>query len=118
LFPKEVSAHLPRRHGGRDNPLQGISEEEQAMTLLIERFQNVWDAIENSPEAAAEMERRSALMIALIEHIRHHGWTKQEAARRLDASEDRIAMLLDGDIDTFSEASLASMCVAAGLPLD
>jgi predicted XRE-type DNA-binding protein len=88
------------------------------MTLRVERFESVWDAIEDSPEMAREMERRSDMMIALQEHIRHQGWTKQEAARRLDASEDRIAMLLDGDIDSLSEANLMSMCRAGGLATD
>lgn len=88
------------------------------MTLRIERFESVWDAIEDSPEVAAEMERRSDLMIALIEHIQQQGWTKHEAAGRLDASEERIAMLLDGNISSFSEANLVSMCRAGGLALD
>jgi predicted XRE-type DNA-binding protein len=88
------------------------------MTLRVERFHSVWDAIEDSPEAAKEMERRSDLMIALIEHVRHQGWTKQEAARRLDASEDRITQLLSAHISSFSEASLISMCKAIGLATD
>lgn len=85
------------------------------MTLRVERFENVWDAIEDTPEMAAEMERRSVMMIALQEHISHQGWTTQEAARHLDISESRIPMLLAGHIDSFSETNLASMCRAAGL---
>jgi predicted XRE-type DNA-binding protein len=115
LLSKEVIADLASRDLARVNSLQSVSEQEQAMNLRVERFESVWDAIEDSPEMAREMERRSGMMIALQEHIRHQGWTKQEAAQRLDASEDRIVMLLDGDIDSFSEASLLSMCKASGL---
>jgi predicted XRE-type DNA-binding protein len=88
------------------------------MILRVERFENIWDAIEDTPAAAEEMKRRSALMIALQEHVRHEGWTNQETARRLDASEDRIALLLEGDINVFDESSLASLCRAAGISAD
>lgn len=85
------------------------------MSVRIERFKNVWDAIEDSPEAAVEMERRSVLMIALIEHIRLQRWSKKEAAQKLDAPEEHIAMLLSADIDSLSEESLKEMCRVGGL---
>ncbi len=88
------------------------------MSLRIEWFQNIWDAIEDSPEDAAEMERRSVLMIALVEHIRRQQWSRQEASRRLDAPIEQIVMLLRSDIDSLTESSLMSMCRAAGLHLN
>jgi predicted XRE-type DNA-binding protein len=84
------------------------------MTIRVECFRSVWEAIEDDPEVVADLERRSDLMITLIEHIREQGWTPQEAARQLDTSEDKIAKLLDTDIDSFSEANLMAMCRAVG----
>ena len=40
-----------------------------------QRFTSVWDAIENTPEQAANMKLRSALMIALKDHIARAGVT-------------------------------------------
>jgi predicted XRE-type DNA-binding protein len=83
-----------------------------------EVFESVWDALEDTPEAAEVMKRRSKLMDALEEHIQRQGWFGSQAARRLDTSEDRIASLLNGDIDSFTEAELLAMCRVAGLPGD
>ena len=44
-----------------------------------ETFESVWDAIEDTPEEAANMKLRSALMMALGDHIRTNGWTQQQA---------------------------------------
>jgi predicted XRE-type DNA-binding protein len=38
-----------------------------------ERFDSVWDAIEDTPEEAANMKLRSELMLALKEHIARAG---------------------------------------------
>lgn len=38
-----------------------------------QRFASVWDAIENTPEQAANMKLRSELMIALKDHIARAG---------------------------------------------
>jgi hypothetical protein len=39
-----------------------------------EVFESVWDALEDTPEAAEVMKRRSKLMDALEEHIQRQGW--------------------------------------------
>lgn len=46
-------------------------------------FASVWDAIEDTADEAENMKLRSALMMALEQHIRAEGWTQTEAARRL-----------------------------------
>jgi len=45
-----------------------------------QRFQSVWDAIEDTPQLAASMRARSELMIELAEQIRRSGWTQRDAA--------------------------------------
>ena len=54
-------------------------------------FKSVWDAIEDDPAQAAKMKHRSALMMAISEHIKAKGLNQTEAARlfagaRLDCS--------------------------------
>ena len=46
----------------------------------MQRFDSVWDAIEDTPGEAENMEARSALMIALAEHIKQLGLTQVAAA--------------------------------------
>ena len=45
-----------------------------------QRFDSVWDAIEDTPEVAANMKLRSELMIALREQIERAGISQAEAA--------------------------------------
>ena len=47
-----------------------------------ERFSSAWDAIEDTPAETENLKLRSALMIALKEHIEHPAETQVEAARR------------------------------------
>jgi predicted XRE-type DNA-binding protein len=80
-----------------------------------ERFSSVWDAIEDTPAEAANLKLRSALMIALKEHIERQGWTQREAARRLGVTQPRVSDLMRGKIDLFGLDTLVNMAVAAGL---
>lgn len=80
-----------------------------------QRYQSVWDALEETPASAEQMKVLSALMIELAEHIRDQGWTRAQAAREIDVPEARIAELLDGKIERFGEDVLQSMLDAFGL---
>jgi predicted XRE-type DNA-binding protein len=83
-----------------------------------ETFPSVWDAIESSPAEAENMKLRSALMLALEEHIRDQQWTQTEAARRLGVTQPRISDLLRGKISLFGLDTLVNMVVAAGLHVE
>lgn len=83
-----------------------------------ETFVSVWDAIEDTPAEAENMKLRSALMIALKEHIRHQGWTQVEAARRLGVTQPRMSDLMRGKINLFGLDALVNMVVAAGLHIE
>jgi predicted XRE-type DNA-binding protein len=69
--------------------------------MTEERFASVWDAIEISPAAAANMRARASLMMMLSDHIRKQRWTQAEAARRLGVTQPRISDLKRGKIDLF-----------------
>jgi predicted XRE-type DNA-binding protein len=81
-------------------------------------FASVWDAIEDTPAEAENMKLRSALMMALEDHIRSQGWTQADAARRLSVTQPRVSDLLRGKIHLFGLDTLVNMVVAAGLRVE
>jgi predicted XRE-type DNA-binding protein len=58
------------------------------------RFSNVWDAIEDTPAQAENMKLRSALMVALKDHIARAGLSQSEAAKLLGVTQPRISDLM------------------------
>ena len=82
------------------------------------RYQSVWDAIEDSPEAAENMKLRSKLMHAIIEHIEREGLSQAEAAKLMGVTQPRISDLVRRKIDLFSLDMLVNMLSAAGRRVD
>ena len=83
-----------------------------------ERYASVWDAIENTPTEAENLKLRSALMMALEEHIKRKGWSQSEAARRFGVTQPRVSDLMRGKIALFGLDTLVNMAVAAGLQVE
>ncbi len=75
------------------------------------RFENVWDAIEDTAAEAENMKLPAALMQSLEAHIRRLGWTQAEAA----VTQPRISDLMRGKIALFGLDTLVNMATAAGL---
>jgi predicted XRE-type DNA-binding protein len=65
------------------------------------RFANVWDAIEDTPAQAENMKLRSALMMALKDHIARTGLSQAKAAKLLGVTQPRISDLMRGKIELF-----------------
>jgi predicted XRE-type DNA-binding protein len=86
--------------------------------MTTERFTSIWDAIEDTPHEAANMKLRSALMIALKEHIAHDSLTQAQAAKQLGVTQPRISDLMRGKIDLFGLDMLITMATAAGMQVD
>ncbi|HZZ31279.1 MAG TPA: XRE family transcriptional regulator [Phenylobacterium sp.] len=78
-------------------------------------FDNVWDALENTPAEAASMTMRSNLLIAVDQRVRSWNITQAEAARRLGITQPRLNDLLRGKIDKFSLDTLINLATQAGL---
>jgi predicted XRE-type DNA-binding protein len=78
-------------------------------------FENVWDALADTPAEAASMSLRSRLMIAMDQHVRSWNITQAEAARRLGVTQPRLNDLLRGRIDKFSLDTLVDLATRAGL---
>ena len=81
-------------------------------------FASVWDAIEDTPEAAENMKLRSVLMTALKNRITQAEITQAEAAKLLGVTQPRISDLMRGKINLFALDVLVNMAVAAGLHIE
>ncbi len=78
-------------------------------------FDNVWDALSDSPEEAASMTMRSNLLIAIERRVRSWKLTQAAAARRLGVTQPRLNDLLQGKIAKFSLDTLVDLAAKAGL---
>ena len=81
----------------------------------LNRFDSVWDALESDPVKAENMKLRSALMIAISEHIGEMGLTQAEAAKRLHITQPRVSALTKGKIEEFRLDTLINMAHRLGL---
>ena len=80
----------------------------------VQTFDNVWDAIADTPEEAANLSLRSDLMDQITEIIKNAGWTQAEAAVRCGVTQPRINDLLRGKISRFSLDALVNIASALG----
>lgn len=83
-----------------------------------QRFDSVWDAIEDTPEAAENMKLRSALMTALKQHLTRTEMTQAQAAKLLGVTQPRVSDLMRGKINLFGLDALVNMAAAAGLHIE
>ena len=77
-------------------------------------FDNVWDAIADSPEEAANLELRFKLMERIAGIIKQNRWTQAEAAKRCGVTQPRVNDLLRGRIARFSLDALVNIAAALG----
>jgi predicted XRE-type DNA-binding protein len=83
-----------------------------------ERFDSVWNAIEDTPAQTENMRLRSSLMMALKEHIAREGLTQGQAAKVFGVTQPRVSDLIRGKIELFGLDSLVNMAAAAGLHVE
>lgn len=83
-----------------------------------QRFASIWDALEDTPQEAANMRLRAKLMRTLCETIRAWELPQKEAAKRLGITQPRLNDVLNGKIDKFSLDALVNLSAAAQLDVD
>lgn len=83
-----------------------------------ERFDSVWDAIEDTPAQAENMRLRSSMMMALKEYISRQGLTQSQAAKVFGVTQPRVSDLMRRKIELFGLDSLVNMAAAAGLRVE
>jgi predicted XRE-type DNA-binding protein len=83
-----------------------------------EQFSSIWDAIEDTPEAAENMKLRSSLMLALKNYLVRADINQAQAAKLFGVTQPRISDLMRGKINLFSLDTLVNMAAAAGLHIE
>lgn len=81
-------------------------------------YDNIWEALEETPEEAMNMTLRSNLLIAIEQKIESWNVTQIEAAKRLGVTQPRLNDLLRGRINNFSLDTLVNIATKAGLTVD
>jgi len=83
--------------------------------MKTQEFTSVWDAIEDTPQQAASMRARAALMMELERVIHDRGLTQAAAAKLFGVTQPRISDLMRGKIGLFSLDTLMDMATTAGM---
>jgi predicted XRE-type DNA-binding protein len=83
--------------------------------MKSQKFTSIWDAIEDTPQAAASMKARSTLLMELATVIQKRGMTQAEAAELFGVTQPRISDLTRGKINLFSLDMLMNMASTAGM---
>ena len=86
--------------------------------MTTQRYDTIWDAIEDSAEQAENMRLRASLMMALERYVTRNGMSQEQAATLLGVSQPRISNLMRGKISLFSLDMLVNMVAAAGLHVE
>ncbi len=81
-------------------------------------FEDVFDALADTPAEAANMKARAALLSALAARVESWGLPQAAAAARLGITRPRLNDLLRGKLGKFSLDALVNLTVAAGLVLE
>jgi len=84
-------------------------------SMKAQTFINVWEALEDSSEDAANMTMRSNVLAVINATVRRWNMTPAQAARRLGVTQPRLNDLLNGKINKFSLDTLLTLATRAGL---
>lgn len=79
-----------------------------------ETYENVWDAIADTPGEAANLKAKAELMHKLARIINHHQWTQASAAQHCGITQPRLNDLLRGRISRFSLDALVNIAASLG----
>jgi predicted XRE-type DNA-binding protein len=86
--------------------------------MTQQRFDSVWDAIEDGGRNAVGMKLRSQLMSALKERITRSGMSQAQTAKQLGVTQPRVSDLMRGKIQLFALDALVNLAIAAGLHVE
>lgn len=83
----------------------------------VQTFDNVFDALADTPAEAANMKARAELLSALRARVRSWELSQEAAATRLGITRPRLNDLMRGKLGKFSLDALVNLTSAAGLVL-
>ena len=81
----------------------------------MKTYASVWDAIEDTAEAAESMKARAILMMKIQKAVKAWAGSQAAAAQRLGVSQPRLNDLLRGRIEKFSLDALFDLASRAGM---
>lgn len=81
-------------------------------------FDDVFDALADSPAEAANLKARAELMSVLRERVRSWQVSQEKAAARLGITRPRLSDLMRGKLAKFSLDALVNLIAAAGMTLE
>ena len=82
-----------------------------------EIFEDVFDALADTPAEAANMKARSELLSGIRVRVTSWELTQEKAAVRLGVTRPRLNDLMRGKLDKFSLDALVNLATAAGFTL-
>lgn len=85
---------------------------------MDETFDNVFDALADTPAEAASLKARAELLSAVRARVKDWGVTQEVAARRLGVTRPRLNDLMQGKLAKFSLDALVNLTAASGLKLE
>lgn len=80
-----------------------------------QRFDSIWDAIEDDPVRVENLKLRSAVLIEITETLKSRELTQQQTASLLHITQPRVSALLKGKINDFRLDSLVDIAHRLGL---
>jgi predicted XRE-type DNA-binding protein len=81
-------------------------------------FDDVFDALADTPAEAANLKARAELMSALRARVQSWGLPQEAAAARLGITRPRLSDLMRGKLGKFSLDALVNLTVPAGLAFE
>lgn len=88
------------------------------MAIEIQTFDDVFDAISDTPAEAANMTARAELLSAVKAQVESWQIAQGQAAKRLGITRPRLNDLLQGKLEKFSLDALVNLAAASGLVLE
>ena len=86
--------------------------------MTSEVYENVWDALADTEQEAANLKLRSALLFEIRKVVLSWDVPQQEAATRLGLTRPRTSDLLRGKLAKFSLAALVNIAAAAHMKVE
>jgi predicted XRE-type DNA-binding protein len=85
---------------------------------MAEKFENVFEAIAESPEEALNMKLRATLIHEIRAKVSTAGWTQTETAHHLGVTQPRVSDLLNGKLSKFSLDALVKILARLGSDIE
>jgi predicted XRE-type DNA-binding protein len=86
--------------------------------MEAQEFDDVFDALSDTPAEAANMKARAELLSALVQQVKSWDLSQEAAAARLGVTRPRLNDLMRGKLGKFSLDALVNLATAAGLELE